>query len=1133
LFVAACLKPGARPDEGQRPGAAPGGAKVETGAGARPGGLLVTLPAVASEAASLREPKSGVTAEFRLAEGREVPASLSGTEASYEGALGAGTTLLLRTLGRGVEDLVQFAARPAREEVSYLLATRGFAGLRSLGRTVELLDESGAPRLRVEPPTITGADGRVVQASLEVGCAHDRSPVGPWGRPVTPPGADECRLTVRWEGQGVTYPAVLDPTWSGTADMSVGRAYPGFTLIDGNRVLVAGGVNCPVTCPALTSAEIYDVASGTWGMTSDMNLKRAQFQMGFVPGKGVLAPGGDTGPTTTDASDFYDLAQGTWTALPPMSTKRSDAPATLSADGKTMIVTGGAFTQQMGVSNIDLLDLATMQWSDGGQLQQGRFLHSANLLNDGTVLIAGGTTCTTFNCAKVFKSAEIYDLTTKTSKTVAPLATARGAHAAGVVKIDGEDVTVVTGGGTKTTEYYVPSMDVWLPLPPMQSDRIFTHGQTLPDNSFLVVGGAATQLFVGVALTERLDPVAKTWSTAGSLATARSVHALVLLPDGRVLAAGGLTSSILSAGTPATATTELFQVLSNGAACVGNGECASLHCADGVCCDTACDGECVSCIAAQKSGGVDGTCGPVAVDTDPSGECPDLPVVNCSNTGMCDGKGACAHFAMGTICDGGTCASGVAITHRCAGEGNCMSMTEACEPYFCQDPTVCASSCENDSQCVAGSHCLLDSKTCEGNRPPGAMCKKSSECGSNFCVDGVCCSTPCDGVCQACAAATKESGVQSGLCGPAKHDTDPHETCATEPTRNCGQSGVCNSKGSCALYASGTKCLDPDCSGSKQTELKGNEYSCDGMGTCSASKSSSCGLFICDSGACTTSCTDDKGCVEHAYCDKGTCHEKKALSGACSASRECTDGFCVDGVCCNSPCEGTCESCNQPNAAGFCIPVTGSPAHGRPACPVASPTTPCKQLTCDGTTRDQCVGFVGPTVPCREAACTAGIATSTAVCDGKGNCAEQDGQKCEPFVCLGAACGAACASDAECAAKFQCDPVKHDCVPRTGASCDGDHTLSTPGGQTTDCSPYKCEGASCKSGCTSVLDCVAPNICDEATRACIGATPNPDTAAGCAAFDGGPRSSSSPLALLAALALAARVARRPRARRAA
>jgi hypothetical protein len=104
--------------------------------------------------------------------------------------------------------------------------------------------------------------------------------------------------------------------------------------------------------------------------------------------------------------------------------------------------------------------------------------------------------------------------------------------------------------------------------------------------------------------------------------------------------------------------------------------------------------------------------------------------------------------------------------------------------------------------------------------------------------------------------------------------------------------------------------------------------------------------------------------------------------------------------------------------------------------------------------------------------------------------------------------------------------VKGDCVPRTGASCQDASTLMNPDGTTTDCAPYACEGSSCKTQCSSVKDCALPNVCDDATRTCVLAQPNPSDEAGCSAAPG--RRGSGAAALLLALALLRRrAARRP------
>jgi hypothetical protein len=44
--------------------------------------------------------------------------------------------------------------------------------------------------------------------------------------------------------------------------------------------------------------------------------------------------------------------------------------------------------------------------------------------------------------------------------------------------------------------------------------------------------------------------------------------------------------------------------------------------------------------------------------------------------------------------------------------------------------------------------------------------------------------------------------------------------------------------------------------------------------------------------------------------------------GACSASSQCTSGFCADAVCCDTACNGPLEQCNLPGQVGTCASVT-------------------------------------------------------------------------------------------------------------------------------------------------------------------------------------------------------------------
>lgn len=60
---------------------------------------------------------------------------------------------------------------------------------------------------------------------------------------------------------------------------------------------------------------------------------------------------------------------------------------------------------------------------------------------------------------------------------------------------------------------------------------------------------------------------------------------------------------------------------------------------------------------------------------------------------------------------------------------------------------------------------------------------------------------------------------------------------------------------------------------------------------------------------------------------------KKSLGTACGDQGECKSGFCVDGVCCNSTCDGQCNACDVAGSAGTCSPVIGAAPHGsRPQC---------------------------------------------------------------------------------------------------------------------------------------------------------------------------------------------------------
>src|SRR5690349_2912572 len=76
------------------------------------------------------------------------------------------------------------------------------------------------------------------------------------------------------------------------------------------------------------------------------------------------------------------------------------------------------------------------------------------------------------------------------------------------------------------------------------ADGRFSHTATLlPSGKVLVAGGlGGARPYWAIASAELYDPATNSWSSAGSMATARGSHTATLLPSGKVLVAGGSSS---------------------------------------------------------------------------------------------------------------------------------------------------------------------------------------------------------------------------------------------------------------------------------------------------------------------------------------------------------------------------------------------------------------------------------------------------------------------------------------------------------------------------------------------------------------------------------------------------------------
>jgi hypothetical protein len=116
--------------------------------------------------------------------------------------------------------------------------------------------------------------------------------------------------------------------------------------------------------------------------------------------------------------------------------------SSLLRNGKVLISGGGEVELGSGPANSELYDPATGTFADTGNLTTGRLLHTATLLADGKVLIAGGNTESSYQ-AQSTATAELYDAATGTSADTGTMVSGRQGHSATLLT----NGTVLVAGG--------------------------------------------------------------------------------------------------------------------------------------------------------------------------------------------------------------------------------------------------------------------------------------------------------------------------------------------------------------------------------------------------------------------------------------------------------------------------------------------------------------------------------------------------------------------------------------------------------------------------------------------------------------------------------------------------------------
>ena len=324
-------------------------------------------------------------------------------------------------------------------------------------------------------------------------------------------------------GSSANYPSVVeastelyDPvarSFQSAANLTVPRSRHTATLLIDGRVLIAGGYN---TSRVEATAEIYDPTTNTFTMTGAMTSPRwghtavlladgRVFMLGsfsadiynpqtgsFASAGDLAAPYGDTATLLKDGTvlitvldftdwpyrthgEIYDPVTDTFAPAGDMVTFHLAPTVTPLSDGKVLFVGGDVGDGGDGASVVaELYDPQTGRFTETGRLTTGRQNHTATLLTDGTVLIAGGHGAAFCgvprpdvgggfdNCT----SSELYDPVTGAFRRTGDMATGRDNHAASLLN-DGS--VLITGGaqyyaccaGTRPTEGVLSSAELY------------------------------------------------------------------------------------------------------------------------------------------------------------------------------------------------------------------------------------------------------------------------------------------------------------------------------------------------------------------------------------------------------------------------------------------------------------------------------------------------------------------------------------------------------------------------------------------------------------------------------------------------------------------------------------------------
>jgi hypothetical protein len=436
----------------------------------------------------------------------------------------------------------------------------------------------------ISKPTITGVTGSITVeievAHLRVSVPTGRSPAAVYNFTFTAGAPLNFTVTV-FDGLGNVFPGYTGKVSFTSTDgqallpssSNLTNGTGSFSAVfktTGNQTITA--TDTATSSLVATSISIHVVAPAS-GFTpaGRMQNPREDHTMTVLNDGKVLVAGGMVwfAPQNQDgcllsvcfvlsalaSAEIFDPAAGTFTSTAAMTANRVFHTATLLGDGR-VLVAGGDDRHTNTYDTAEIFDPSTGVFTLTGNMVYARSGHTATLLASGKVLLAGGAGAQ----AVAPLSEELFDPATGQFAATGSMITTRVRHTATLLS----DGRVLIAGGTDagssvlTAELFDPNTGTFTTTGTMSS---YHSVATLLTTGLVLMTGGAT------AAAELYDPKAGTFSLTGSMGTMLGGATATLLANGKVLVTGGLDANNLE-----VATAELFDPTNGTFSPAGNME---------------------------------------------------------------------------------------------------------------------------------------------------------------------------------------------------------------------------------------------------------------------------------------------------------------------------------------------------------------------------------------------------------------------------------------------------------------------------------------------------------------------------------------------------------------------------------